>query len=139
MIAVVRCITNESEVGVVEGRGRKGCHLPGGTGNSRGLEDAAPLALGNPAGKFAGRPSGGRADQQLDVEWCDAPALEGDEVGDHGLSLDDAPDLLVRESRLAGDLAEGNARLVGGADRLSLRVLDSAQPAGGHSDNFERP
>jgi len=73
------------------------------------------------------------------VEWCDAPALEGDEVGGDGLSLDDAPDLLVRESRLAGDLAEGNTRLVGGADRLSLRVLDSAQPGGGHRDNFERP
>jgi hypothetical protein len=53
--------------------------------------------------------------------------------------LDDAPDLVVRKSCLAGDLAEGNTRLVGGADRLSLRVLDGAQPAGGHSDNFERP
>jgi hypothetical protein len=73
------------------------------------------------------------------VEWCDAPTLEGDEVGDDGLSLDDAPDLLVRKSRLAGDLAGGNTGLVGGADRLSLSVFDSAQPAGGHSDNFERP
>jgi hypothetical protein len=53
--------------------------------------------------------------------------------------LDDAPDLLLRKSRVAGDLAEGNTRLVAGADRLSLSVLDSAQPAGGHSDNFERP
>jgi hypothetical protein len=78
VIAVVRCITNQSEVGVVEGGRRKGCHCPGGTANSRGLEDAAPLALGNPAGEFAGRPSGRRADQELDLERRDAPALEGD-------------------------------------------------------------
>jgi hypothetical protein len=137
--AVVRCITNYLEVGVVEGRRRRGCHLPGGTANTRGLEDAAPLALGNPARKFAGRPSGRRADQELDSKWCDAPALDGDQVGNDGLTIDDAPDLLVRKSRLAGDLAEGNTRLVGGADSLSLSVLDSAQPAGGHSDNSERP
>jgi hypothetical protein len=67
------------------------------------------------------------------------PGARGDEVGGDGLSLDDAPDLLLRKSRVAGDLAEGNTRLVAGADRLSLSVLDSAQPAGGHSDNFERP
>ena len=139
MIAVVRCIASQSEVGVVEGRRREACHCPGGTANSRGLEDAAPLALGNPAGKFAGRPSGWRADQELDVERCDAPALEGDEVGGDGLSMDDAPDLLLRKSRVAGDLEEGNTGLVGGADRLSLSVLDSAHPAGGRSDNFERP
>ena len=70
-----------SEISVVEARRSKGRHLLGGTADLRGLKDAVPLAIGNPAGEFAGRPLRRRSHEELHLE-------RRDPLGDVDLRLD---------------------------------------------------
>jgi hypothetical protein len=74
----------------------------------------------------------------LGVERRDSSAFDGNAVGGWGLALavsDDAPNLLVREQGLLGDLAglrgdlpQRSTRLERSADRFMMRVLGLVQP-----------
>jgi hypothetical protein len=100
--------------------------IPGRGSHLRRFEDAASLALRDPARELGGGSLGVRAHDQLGVERRDSSTFDGNAVGARGLPFrvpDDAPKLLVRAQGLRGDLPQRSTRLERSADRVTLRVL----------------